>query len=178
MTAAALSNRQRRLLVKSIPKPPRHARPADGAVASVARVRREPEDSLDRDGLEWLERKGRLSQPQLEAARYARGVIRAVEGPSLRSCLDVQISGSGQVGGLAPAEISAGAKLELFTLKWVVLGGQDDLWTVVEGVCGGGLTLRALAGPGSADQVKDRAKVLEKVLTIALDLVAHHRASG
>lgn len=178
MSALALSNRQRKLLEKQIPKAPRHAPSAAGVMASAARPRREAEEAPDRDGLEWLERKGRLSASQLKAGWYARRVIRAVDGPSLRSCLDVQISGSGGVVGMAPAEVSAGAKLELFTLKWVWLGGQDDLWTVVEGVCGGGLTLRALAGAGSADQVKDRAKVLEKVLGIALDLIARHQETG
>ncbi|MDZ4373998.1 MAG: hypothetical protein U1C74_21595 [Phenylobacterium sp.] len=169
-----LSNRQRRMLEKSIPAPPRYAK-ADPAVQASAARTRPAEDQAERDGLEWLERKGRLTGSRLQAAKHARAVIRAIEGPSLRSCLEGDgIRGSAAGFCLAPAEASASAKRELFVLRWVVLHGQDDLWTVVEGVCGGGHTLRGLAGGGSADQVKARAKVLETVLMIALDLVAHH----
>lgn len=143
------------------------------------RVSEKPAPAEDRDGIEWLARKGRLTPRQRAAAEYARRVIRAAEtadGASLKSCLDVSVGGGASGLTLRPAEASASAKRELFTMRWLWLGGQSDLLTVVDGVCGKGQTLRQLAGEEGADSSKimRRATVLEAVLKVALDLIARH----
>lgn len=143
---------------------------AAGVRAAVAATRPEP---ADRDGLDWLARKGRLSPARRAAADYYRSVLRDAGDEVIKSCLNVTVGGPGVPGAVeAGAAGTADAKRELFRLRWVVLGGQADLHTVMDGVCGAGHTLRQLAGEGSDDQVKQRAKVLEAILMVALDLVA------
>ena len=139
----------------------------------TARMVAEPAN-FDRDGIEWLQRKGKLTPRRLAAARHYRDIFRAGDGLSMKSCLNISIGGDGSLGVLNAIVGSVSKRRELQHLRGVVLHGQTDLLTVIDGICGVGFTPRALSGEGTDDQVKRRAAVLEAVLMVALDLVAHH----
>lgn len=142
----------------------------------VARLAKVVEAAEDRDGLDWLARKGRLTPARKAAGLHYRDALRDAGGAMIKSSLDIREGGASSTGEARLAEVTE-AKRELFVLRWVVLGGQGDLLTVMDGVCGVGHTLRQLAEGSTPDQVKDRAKVLEAVLMVGLDLVAAHLAA-
>lgn len=146
-----------------------------GAGRPAATVAKAPAaGDLDRDGLDWLKRKGRLTPRRTQAAELYRRAFRNADGPSVKSCLDVTVGGgTGRVEAVLVG--SAAAKRELFALRWVVLGGQEDLLTVCDAVCGVGHTLRALAGDDGSDRSKRRQAALEAVLMVALDLIARRQ---
>jgi hypothetical protein len=147
----------------------------EGRVVSPSTIGAAGEPGLaDRDGIEWLQRKGKLTPRRQKAALHYREVFRAGDGLSMKSCLNVTVGGGGAEAVLCAVVGSASARVELRYIRHEVLRGQDDLLTVIDGVCGIGHTPRALAGPGTDDQVKRRAGVLEAVLMVALDLVARH----
>lgn len=135
-----------------------------------------PAEPEDRDGLDWLVAKKRLSHKQGLAGYDYRRLHRHVidmGGAPLGSSMENLLStggaatfGGGPTGGSYTA---SAARAELFRIHWLVLKGQTDLLTVMEGVCGKGHTVRYLAGPGSQQQV--RAAQLEAALKIALDLI-------
>jgi hypothetical protein len=75
-------------------------------------------------------------------------------------------AGKGSPVGLGGSFDDADKKLQLWVIRNHTLGGQGDLITVMDGVCGQGWTLRYLAG---GNQV--RAAELEQALRIALDLM-------
>ncbi|MFN4176437.1 hypothetical protein [Phenylobacterium sp.] len=151
----------------------------EGRPAPTTAARKAEADG-GRDGLEWLARKGRLSARRKAAAYAYRAAYRDASGPSLKSCLEGGLGGGFAPGDVAQADLAAmaQAKRRLFAFRWLALGGQDDLVTVMDGVCGVGHTLRELAGGGSDDQVKARARVLEAVLMVALDLIARQADGG
>lgn len=128
-----------------------------------------PSETVRRvDGLEWLKEKKRLNVRQLAAAEDYRGAFRFGGGAKLRSSMQLllQGGGGGGAGALTPVEVSVEAQRRLFFFRNVVLRQQDDMLTVMDAVCGIGMTLRELtAGDGH------RAAQWEAVLRVALDLV-------
>jgi hypothetical protein len=167
-----LSNRQRRALRKATPAKARRAVPDGSAEVKVAA---KAEAAEKRDGLEWLAAKKRLSAEQLaEGFRY-RGLFRDAGPVAMRSCLDVG-AGGGSAGPKGYVDIvlvaSADARAELDLIRALVLRGQSEMLTVMDGVCGLGWTVRALAG---GDQ--GRARELEALLRAALDQVIAWRGA-
>jgi hypothetical protein len=122
-------------------------------------------------GLEWLARKGRISERQKAAGeRYGACWRRAEAAPTIGSTLEVQ-PGTSLAGGaplslvLAQAEgrKQAEAKLALYRRQ---LLGQFDLISACDLVCGQELTPREAAA-GDRDSAR-----LEAVLKVALDILA------
>lgn len=171
MANATLSNRERRDLLKAIPATPRKMKGA--AVVRVAAVK-PPKDPDDKDGLDWLNRKGRLTPAQLrEGLLYRQGFLDAGEVSIVSSLADPDrvrsTAGSALPGGGVASMTEA--RRAMFVARFVVLRGQVDMLTVMDGVCGLEHTLRYLAG---GNQV--RASELEVSLKIALDMLVAYRA--
>lgn len=144
-------------------------RPVAASPASV-----EPND---KDGVEWLHKKKRLSFVQAQKALWYRELMkRGSMGASIKSCLASAESGGGgsNNGGLpmGGSYVDSAAQLELFVVRSMILHNEPDLLTVMDGVCGLGHTVRYLAG---GDQL--RAAQLEAALRIALNmLIANDKA--
>ena len=84
----------------------------------------------------------------------------------MRSCLSDEVRGSGSG---RPPDYNArkvDAVRQLAALRTQALAGHQQMIEVMDGVCGGGLTLRELAG--GEERAAGR---LEAVLMVALDLV-------
>lgn len=124
------------------------------------------------DGLERLARSKRTKLDPLrleQAYRYRRlGRLAQLTGGAIKSCLN-DTPGSGQ-GGLPRGDASLvhayDAKRELLRLRAMVLRGEEEMITVLDGVCLSGLTVRALAGGDG-----NRARELLAVLKVALQLL-------
>lgn len=173
MANAALSNRERRQLRKVTPRPPRVERgEAVVRVAAEAAPKKKPSDTLDRDSLEWMVNKRQLTAPQAREAGLYRLGLRDGGEISTRSCLDFTV-GSGQAGGLPGAAVASmsDARRYVFVIRYVVLRGQVDMLSVMDGVCGQGQTLLYLAGGD-----RNRAAELKTSLRIALDLIVAYKA--
>lgn len=161
--------------LSNLPKPA--APPKPEKVVRVSNEPKQPEPS-DKDGLLWLYKKKRLTQPQLAAAFHYRDLFRreSASGGTLKSFLDVSAGGGVYNGGnggglpLGGQYTDAQAKLELFVIRELTLGKQEDLLIVMNGVCGVGHTVRYLAGNNQL-----RASELEAALRIALDLLVKVR---
>lgn len=130
------------------------------------------------DGLEWLQRKKRLTPSQLLEGWAYRALYRDAGPLSMKSQLGGLDSpgGGGDGTGYALQTAIVGtedARRELFVLQHHVLRSQPDLITVMDGVCGIGHTLRMLAG---GEQI--RAAELEAVLRVALDLLVAAREAA
>lgn len=131
---------------------------------------RQPRTDDREDGLERLVRKGRLTAQQeaqlrrwrklSRLAQLAAGPVKVTNYDSIGGGADVNMLGDG-----ALAE-SLAAKRELFELRWVVLRGEVDMLTVLDGVGVGGQTIRGLAGGDG-----NRGRELEAVLRVALNLL-------
>jgi hypothetical protein len=122
-------------------------------------------------GLEWLAKKGRITEAQKVAGEaYGACWRRAGSAPPIGSTLEVQPSGgtaAGQSLGLV-LRLAAGrvrAEEELCALR-ARLFGQSDLVTVCDLVCGQELTPRE-AGGGERDAAR-----IEAVLKVALDILS------
>jgi hypothetical protein len=122
-------------------------------------------------GLEWLAKKGRITERQRAAGeRYGDRYRRADAAPTIGSTLDVQ-PGSSAAGGpslglllrLAEGRRQAQAQLAGYRER---LFGQSDLVTVCDLVCGQELTPRE-AGGGDREALR-----VEAVLKVALDILA------
>lgn len=121
-------------------------------------------------GLDWLERKGRITALQ-KAAGEAYGACwrRAGAAPSIGSTLEVQPTGGVAAGPsltqlLRQAAGRQRAAAELAALR-ARLFGQSDLVSVCDLVCGQELTPRE-AGGGEREAAR-----IEAVLKVALDLL-------
>lgn len=119
-------------------------------------------------GLEWLHRKGRITEAQRVAGlRYGASYRRALGEARLRSALDREPQGVGQAlsAVLASAEASAAAhrRLAIFRAR---LFGQEDLVRACDLICGQERTPREASANGKG------AEGLELVLKVALDLLA------
>lgn len=137
----------------------------------------EPAEPADRDGLVWLGQKRRLTAEQLREAFVYRDLMRDGGEVSLRSALEGG-TGGGSAGPRSPSPLVslASARRELLVLRMVVLRGQCDMLTAMDGVCGAGHTLRYLAGNDMAGRPdKHRARDLEVLLKAALDLIVAFR---
>lgn len=124
----------------------------------------------DRDGLQWLRTRRKLTPHQLSAALEYRTAFRlsAMDGPTIKSGLDIQEGhGAGPDGPVGRIISETDAKRRLFVMRYVVLCGQGDMLNVVDGVCGNGLTLRELAGNSGP-----KTMVMEALLKVALDMLA------
>lgn len=170
MANAALSKRERKAIRKTIPAKPRLVVHGLGAVVKVA-VKAEPREDLARDGLDWLVRKRVLTVAQLFECRAWRDGVRDAGEVEMRSCLNVGVGGGSNEGTLARVHAMSSARRQLFEGRYVVLRGQVDMLTVMDGVCGQGYTLRYLAGGD-----KHRAAELLVTLKLALDLLVAFRA--
>jgi hypothetical protein len=128
-----------------------------------------------RDGLEWLAAKKKLNARQLKEARRYRDAFRDAGELSMKSCLDIQEGGRGTAGPGQYLEVGVltmtQARRDLFVMRFAVLRGQAEVLTVMDGVCGVGWTPRDLAGGD-----KHKARDLEVVLGVALDLLVAYRA--
>lgn len=177
MAMVSLSNRDRKKLKKQKPAKPRT--PRGDATVNVAAEPPAP-DLNDRDGLVWLAGKQRVTAAQAKVGFSYRDLFRHVidfGGADVGSCIErLKTAGKGKVatspsGGVYTA---SQARAELFRLRWVVLGGQSDLHTVLDGVCGVGHTLDYLASGN-----RQRREQLGVALRIGLDLlVADARAKA
>lgn len=132
----------------------------------------EPEPDPVRDGLVWLIRKGRLTPTRQKAAKLYRDAYREPQAGALNSHLANLGSrgGGGVPSGLPAHGVMAGrldAEARLAALRGKALAWHEQLVWVMDGVVGGGLTLRELGGGD-----KTQAAKLEAVLMVALDLVA------
>lgn len=138
----------------------------------VIPMRGKPEiNQLDRDGLLWLRKKRRISARRFDACTEYRIHYREPEEGAMKSCLDDSPHGSG-TGGNPADGYNAGkidAKRKLFELRFVALRGHPEMIAVMDGIAGGGLTTREMAGGD-----KHRAAELETVLGVAADLIANH----
>jgi hypothetical protein len=126
------------------------------------RYRRQP-------GLEWLARKGRISEHQRAAGeRYRDAYLVAQPTVAIGSTLEVQPGGASGGPGLkalvARADLrrSAERKLAMYRAQ---LSGHPALVAACDLVCGRELTPREAAG-GEREGLK-----LEAVLLVALDLL-------
>ena len=138
------------------------------------RVGRKAPAEIDRDGLSWLIRKGRLTGSRAKMALAYRAAFRDAGMVSLKSCLGDSVGG-GAPGPGTHADFgvtsATDASRRLFFWRWVVLRGQSDMVLAVEGICGTGHSPRDLAGGNG-----HRAAELETVLGIALDLMVDEEA--
>jgi hypothetical protein len=127
-----------------------------------------PDKATDpvRDGLIWLIRKGRLTPLRQRAAAIYRSAYREPQEGAMRSCLNLEPGGCG--AGSPPdcnaGKVDAVRRLDAFR-RWALAGHEQLIW-VMDGVCGGGLTLREMCGGEERGASK-----LEAVLMVALDLV-------
>lgn len=162
-----LSNAQRKALLKSIPVAARHE--VGEKAIKVARIKA-PICDADRDGLQWLIEKRRITPSQHRAALSYRTAFRETDGATISSCLGaldrVDTSAVG-FGYIMASHVTA--QRTLFVLRYHVLLGQSDMLTVMDGVVGVGHTLRYLAGGDG-----HRAKALELILRVSLDLLHAH----
>jgi len=171
MPRAALTNRQRKAIRKAGGARPRKAKTGTGPkVTGQTAAVEKPED---RDGLEWLIRKGRLGSGQsaktrAKAGRYYRRLYRdaPLDGTTpLRSCLDDSVRGGGGVG-LPPALVQTDAAVKLHFVR-AAISHHEEMTDLLDAVCGRGTTVRSLACGNDR-----RAVEMETALRIALDLVA------
>lgn len=167
----ALSKRDRDAYRSSLPRPAPTPRPA-----VEVRVSREPAevDASDRDGLLWLVKKGRLKQSQIREALHYRTLVRAAPEGAVKVS-DMDGVGGGGGGVVLGGEFGdAAACLELYVIRQHVFGGEmagkNDMLTAMDGVCGKGHTVRALA---AGDQL--RSHELLAALRIALNLMVAAR---
>lgn len=146
------------------------ARGAKFAAPETARGEREgPYRRLA--GLDWLARKGRVSEAQKAMGeRYGACWRRARAEGSIGSTLDVQPGGGPAKGtpltavmAQAEARAQAQARLNLYRRR---LGGQAALVKACDVICGEELT------PREAAQSEREVVRLEAVLEVALDLLA------
>ncbi|WP_374471089.1 hypothetical protein [Phenylobacterium sp.] len=122
-------------------------------------------------GLEWLARKGRLTERQVQAGlRYGEAFRRAEAGPKIVSTLEVQPGGSAQGGpplsvlvAMARGRRHAADTLAGYRRR---LMDQADLVGACDLCCGQEMTPREAAG-GERDGAR-----LEAVLKVALDILA------
>jgi hypothetical protein len=143
-----------------------------GAFEKPAARKGERETAYRRQaGLEWLAKKGRITEGQ-KAAGEAYGACwrRAGSAPPIGSTLEVQPSGGLAAGpslGLVLKQAAGRlrAEEELTALR-ARLFGQSDLVTVCDLICGQELTPRE-AGGGDRDAAR-----IEAVLKVALDILA------
>lgn len=166
--ASSAQRRDRKESRRLNPAKPRHPKVEEAAkVVKVAKVK-EPSEPSDRDGLLWLVKKKRITLPQAREGLHYRDLFRsaAASEASIPSNIPTGKVGGGQQGGLPFDDgfTDAGAKLELWVVRWMVLHGEPELLLVMNGVCGVGHTVRYLAGD---DQL--RAAQLEGALRIALN---------
>lgn len=143
--------------------------------AGVARVATNaaPKTEVREDGLVWVIQKKKIKPHHIVQARLYRSLHRMADlsGGVLKSCLDVGVGG-GSNGAmmiteafLQQAEITAATR-RLFVIRMIVLAGQPELLTAMDGICGVGHTPMALAGGNG-----HRAKELETLLRVGLDLM-------
>lgn len=144
---------------------------SNGGVSAAVTVKRDKETDVQvRDGIDWLLKKNRLSARRHAAAQFYRKAFRDGGDVSLKSCLDVG-TGGGMPGPGIHADAGSiaytQALRDLHTIRTQVLWSQDDLVTAVDAICGVGQTPRDLSGGDGW-----RARTLEAVLMVALDLIA------
>lgn len=138
-----------------------------GEVLNLKTPKEDQEPEAVRDGLFWLIRKGRLTALRQRAAAIYRSAYREPQEGAMKSCLNGDPRGDriGVPPDYNAAKIDAIRRLE--AMRRIALSGHKQLIWVMDGVCGGGLTLRELCGGEERSAGK-----LEAVLMVALDLVA------
>jgi hypothetical protein len=154
-----LSNRQRKLVKKAIPKAPRGA--------EKPRIVNQEPPIVIRDGLDWLKRKKRLKDPRrIKAADLYRKAYREAGDVSIPSCLGtLDRVDHGAVAGFVAVAREDGKRLLLHLRN--IVRAQPDLLTALDGICGIGWTPLELAGGNDR-----RARNLETALYIGLDQIA------
>jgi len=150
-----------------------------GAAFEKPRARRGERETPYRrqPGLDWLLKKGRISERQKAAGEtYGACFRRAGSAPPIGSTLEVQPGGGLALGpslGLVLKQAAGRlrAEEELAALR-ARLFGQSDLVSVCDLVCGRELTPRE-AGGGDRDAAR-----IEAVLKVALDILAAAKPAG
>jgi hypothetical protein len=148
-----------------------------GGVAAVKVAEAETDEGVAHapagvDGLEWLVKKGRLTNEQMGQAWAYRRDFRAAEGEGagMKSSLAALDAVKGGRGDVLPVVYSqAMAKRRQFIRRYQILGGEDHVLIVLDAVCGRGMTTRELAGGDG-----HRASTHEAVLRVALNMLATH----
>lgn len=173
MTSSAERKRQKREGRKANP-----AKPRAEAAPSAAPKRPAPsvERLEERDGLLWLIHKGRLTNRRMAAALAYRAAYREPQESPLQSGMASLLAGGGGnaskrdvATGINAARIDAERRLTAFR---AALSFSTDMVLVMDGVAGGGQTLRGLAGDAKGAQ--KRADQLEALFMAACDCIASH----
>lgn len=151
---------------------------ARGAAIEAPRSRRGEREKPYRrmTGLEWLVRRGRLSEAQRQVGEAYGACYRRVRGEvKIGSTLDVK-PGLGMASGAPLTAVIAQAEANMQAAETLAayrhrLGGQEALVAACDLVCGEELTPREAV-------TRDReAYGLESVLGVALDLLARVEAA-
>jgi hypothetical protein len=163
----AMSRSEQAAYRASLPKPAPKAAPD-----RTVRVGPPPAKAPDgKDGLLWLVKKKRLNAKQVREALYYRDLVRSACGGPVKVSDLFSSGGGSKGGGVVGGEYGDQASaLELYIVRQHVLGGEDDLLTVMDGVCGRERTVRELA---AGDQL--RSHELLSALRIALNLMVNNR---
>lgn len=162
MSSVAERRRRKRQTTVAKAKTPR----PEATVVPIAKA----ENMLDRDGLLWLRKKRRISIRRFLAAGTYRQAFREPQEGSMKSCLDDTARGGGTSGRPPDNNLRRVDALRLLhDFRTDALKSHAEMIAVMDGVAGGGLTLREMAGGD-----KHRAAELETIFGLACDLIAQH----
>lgn len=148
---------------------------ARGAAFEKAPVKRGGAETPYRrlSGLEWLHKKGRITEDQLAAGeRYGAAYRRAKGADNIRSILDRDVTAADcptLAKLLKHAEGTAHAKMKLAMYRGQLIN-HEDLLAACDAVCGEEKTPREAGANG------DEAGRIEAVLKVALDILIQHVA--
>jgi hypothetical protein len=132
-----------------------------GRSAAPRRVAAAPPKVEDRDGLLWLIHKGKLAPDERRGCEAYRAAYRHPPAGSIRSCID-PTRGDGKadvarLDGVAEA-LDAARRLERY--RTTCLAGDAAAITLMDAVCGGGLTVQAFLGTADSRAVLEAVTVL------------------
>lgn len=127
---------------------------------------------LNRDGMAWLTKKGRLVGSAKNAAERYRTTFEAIHG-SIASGLGEPERSRKVFQGFVPSEARHAAIWDLDEARKEALGSDHGLITLMDEVAGKGTTLRDLA---KGD--KHQADRLETEFLVACRLLARHYGAG
>lgn len=161
---AGLSHKQQRAVRKTAMamRAQRAAAIAVGAPKrSAPRQKAEPPKLEERDGLVWLIHKGKLSDDERRGCAAYRAAYRHPPAGSIRSCIDpTRGDGSGDMARLDGVAQALDAARRLERYRRVCLAGDAAAITLMDAICGGGLTVQAFLGTTDSRAVLEAVTVL------------------